>query len=98
MTGRYTQMMTPEEITIDLVWGLYCHAVFDGKPIPVRQYFETKKAFYAGFSECFKIMNDIARDFSEEQAGAILQRIAEENQIFVAEMVRLYGKPHSPKH
>jgi len=84
---KYTDVMKPEDISIAYLWILFAGQVLDpGAPEMQRQ--EMRKAFYAGFVECFKVVTDLADELTEEQTVATLDRLQRESQEFFEEMMK----------
>ncbi len=82
---NYTDLMKPEDISI-----AHCWTIFAGHVIPdvsALQRSEMRKAFYAGFCECFKIFSDLSSDLTEEQAVAQLDRLNKESLEFFDKMM-----------
>lgn len=88
---KYTDVMKPEQISVALCWELYRRQVVPGDAGP-GQVQDTRMAFYAGFSECFKIMVDLSGDLTEAQAAEILSRVNDETRAFFEEFMA----KHSP--
>ena len=85
MTLKYTDLMKPEDISIAHCWNTFAGVVLSG--VPDIQRSEMRKAFYAGFSEGFKIMVDLSSELTEEQAVAALDRLSKESNEFVQGML-----------
>jgi hypothetical protein len=49
---------------------------------PEIQRDEMKKAFYAGFLECFKVMNDYATALPDDEATKLFARLSRESKDF----------------
>jgi hypothetical protein len=93
---KYTDLMKPEQITIETCWKVFAHAIFKGQATVGRiQFEEMKKAFYGGFSECFKIINDVSEALPEEQAYQVLDRLTREGNAFVEAFLAEY--PPGPR-
>jgi hypothetical protein len=88
----WTDIVEPKELTIAYLWTL-----FAGHVIPVTaprfQREEMRKAFYAGFVECFKVINDVSVKLPEPQSYQLLERISNEANEFFEQMM----KEHPPK-
>ncbi len=78
---KYTEVMKPEDISLALCWELYRRQVVQADA-GEEQVEDTRMAFYAGFSECFKIMCDLTEDLTEDHAAATLSRISDESRAF----------------
>lgn len=82
----------PREIKVEFLWRLYAQNIF-ATPVSAIQYQETKQAFFVGFSECFRIMGDLAIKFDEDTAEEILTRLCDESNIFISSLLdRTLGK------
>lgn len=83
--SKYTDVLRPDQISIRFIW-----AVFEKMVIPVDaseiQRDEMRKAFYAGFTECFKITCDIS-ELKEKDALKVLDRLSLEGEEFFKEMM-----------
>jgi hypothetical protein len=84
----YLDLMKPEEISIKLCWGIFSEAIFKGVNPGPEQYEQSRRCFYAGFVECFKIMSDLSSTLTEEQAMKTLDRISAEASEFFELMRR----------
>lgn len=84
---KYTDFFKPEEISISNIWDLYFKNIYPQVPKNSIQHEEMKRTFFAGFTECFKIMNDISTEFPEEKAATILDRFNTEAHSFFQEMM-----------
>jgi hypothetical protein len=82
---KYTDVMKPEDISIGHCWNTFAGLVLSG--VSDIQRSEMRKAFYAGFSEGFKIMVDVSSELTEEQAVQVLDRLNAESNEFVMKMV-----------
>lgn len=78
---KYTDIMKPEDISIAHCWTTFAGLVLSG--VSDIQRSEMRKAFYAGFTECFKIHIDISTTLSETEAVATLSRLNDEANEFV---------------
>jgi hypothetical protein len=87
---KYTDVMRPEDINIAHLW-----VIFAGAVLPVGasqgQREDMRRAFYAGFVECFKIFTDIASSLPEVHATQVLDGINREAKAFFEEMKRRHG-------
>lgn len=92
MSLKYTDVMKPEDISIAFCWLNYSSFVLPPTVSNVQRE-EMRKAFYAGFIECFKIMVDISDVCTVEQAGAALDRMSAEAKEFFDAMM----KEHAPE-
>lgn len=73
--------MKPEE-SIEELWATFESAVLPSDASEVRRS-EMHKAFFAGFAECFRIMNDLAELLTERQAVEALNRLNGEIRAFM---------------
>ncbi len=90
VTPKYTDVMRPEDISIAYLWTMFAGAVLDANA-PEIQRTEMRRAFYAGFVECFKITTDIATGLPEAQSYAVLSRISGEAVDFFNTMMSENG-------
>ncbi len=81
---KYTDVMKPEDISMAHCWTVFAGMVLSGVSDVQRS--EMRKAFYAGFSEGFKIFEDLSR-LPEDDAVAHLSRLQVEMRDFVALMM-----------
>lgn len=83
----WPDVVKPADMSIGLLWKL-----FEGHVIPVDasaiQRDEMKKAFFAGFTECFKVMNDYAVTLDESAAVKLFTKLSEESHAFYERMKR----------
>lgn len=88
----------PEEISAEMLWRLYVTHAYEGKDVSSVQYKETKKAFFIGFNECFKVLSDFASDLPEEKACEMLTKLAKELNEFVRSTLErdVYNKKVDP--
>ena len=94
---KYTDFMKPEDISIENCWKVIAGALFKNENVSQVQHDEMRRTFYMGFTECFKIMNDLADVMSEAGAADILSKINDEATAFHAKEI---GKllPNRPTH
>jgi hypothetical protein len=78
----YADLFKPGEFRIEKLWILFSCAVLPDDVAAV-QHDDMRKAFYAGFLECFKVMTDYASDLSEEDACKVLSSIADQVEEFL---------------
>jgi len=83
---KWTDLVDPEKLTIEMMWGIFSKLVIS-KQAPDIQNREMKKAFYAGFIECFKIMTDISTELSEDNACLVLDKIQTEADEFIQKIL-----------
>ena len=82
----------PNKITVENMWRVFSHLLYQGKEISAVQYQETKQAYFIGFSECFKIMTDISEKFDEDEASKILTRLARESNEYIESALKRQTK------
>lgn len=97
MDLKYTDLMKPEEISIERCWKVFAAEIFKGRPISQTQHDEMKKAFYGGFSECFKIMSDVSEALPEDKACAVLDRLTREGNEYVERMLKEFAASEPSK-
>jgi hypothetical protein len=78
---KYTDVMKPEQISVAFCWEVYRAYVVPANA-SAEQVQDTRMAFYAGFSECFKIMVDLTDSLTEDHAADTLSRINTETRAF----------------
>lgn len=88
----YSKLLDPEKFSIDLVWQVFAKAILPPDASRI-QYVETKKAFYAGFLECFKVMTDYAGGLTESDACKLFNRLSAESHDFFEIMKRDHPIP-----
>lgn len=79
---NYLDVVKKQDLTIAHLW-----THFAGMTLPPgcteHQRKEMRHAFYAGFIECFKVINDVSIRLSEKEASQLLSRInAEGNDYY----------------
>lgn len=73
--------------TIQAQWDLFRAVVLPSTAPPIQQT-ETRRAFYAGFYSCLKILKNIGdEDLSEETGGEILNNLELEVERFAKNML-----------
>lgn len=87
MSLNYTDIMKPEEISIEKIWLGLAAALFKNKPVSKLQHDEIRRIFYMGFTECFKIMLDLSLELPEDQTNKILTRLQNEAKEFHAKEI-----------
>lgn len=85
---NYTDLMRPGEISIKMCWAIFADAIFKDVNPSMEQYEQSRRCFYAGFVECFKIMSDLSSTLTEEEAMKTLDRINAEAKEFFELMRR----------
>lgn len=86
---KWTDLMKPDALTIEFCWRIFASNVLVKQVTPdTVQYQEMKKAFFAGFLECFKIMNDLSTELTEDQACTILSKISDEANAFFDRLIK----------
>lgn len=91
---NYTDFFDPKDLTIQLLWRIVSGQIFKGKEISQVQHDEMRRTFYIGFTECFKIMTDLAAALPEDVACQVFTRLsAEANSFHTEEIKRLKGEP-----
>lgn len=88
----YSDIFHPNTFTVAMVWKMYASIVLP-KDVSRIQHDETRKAFYAGFLEGFKVMTDYAANLSEDDACLLFNRLMTEGTAFYDEMVKAHGQP-----
>lgn len=82
----YLDVMKPEDINIAHLWVAFAGAVLPTAASALQRE-ETRKAFYAGFCECFKIFSDLSSQLTEDEAVAVFERLNKESLAFFNEMM-----------
>lgn len=90
---KYTDVMKPEDISIAKLWLVFAGAVLPANASELQRV-EMRKAFYAGFVECFKIVTDLSDVLPEDQAVQVLDRLHKESAAFFEEMVKHLPASH----
>lgn len=72
----------PGDITIETLWRIFAAMTFK-EEISALQYQEMKKAYYCGFTECFRFMTDIASGLREDVACETFSRLAKEANVYI---------------
>lgn len=86
----YLDVMKPEDISIANCWTNFAGFVLPSDASAVQRE-EMRKAFFAGFCECFKMYFDVTA-LPEREAVATLDRIKKESDAFFEAMM----KEHRP--
>ena len=64
------------------MWKIFVSTVYPTVKADSVQYAEMRRCFYAGFIECFKVMDDLSMTMTEDQASEQLSRINKETRAF----------------
>lgn len=89
MSKSYLDFFKPEDIQLKKMWEVIARMLFP-KGASEIQYLEMRRAFYIGFTECFKIMSDVSDRMSEEEASKVLARLHNEvNSFFENEIPKI---------
>lgn len=91
----YADVFDHKAFKVAHVWALYSTSIHNEATSRV-QYEETKKAFYAGFLDCFKVMSDYGERLSEDDACQLFTRLQIENEEFFEAMVKAHGPVDAP--
>lgn len=87
---NYLDLFEPKQIAVRKIWEVVSALIFKGAQPSQVQHDEMRRAFYIGFTECFKVMNDVSEKLTEDQACDVLTRINEELRKFHdAEITRI---------
>ena len=84
----YTDVMKPEDISVAAIWATFAGLVIPTAPAYQRE--AMREAFYAGFTECFKIINDLSVELPEGKAANTLAKISREANEYVDTMLKKY--------
>lgn len=71
----------PADITIALIWTQFAGAVLPVNASTVQRE-EMKKAFYAGFFECFSVHHDLVANIPDDEGIKVLERLFAEAKEF----------------
>lgn len=74
----WNDILKPEEVSIERMWLLFASIVLKDIDKNSVQYSEMRKAYFAGFTECFKIMTDYATNIEENKTIELFSRLANE--------------------
>ena len=61
-------------------------------PVSALQREEMRKAFYAGFFEAFKVLNDYAVELPSDQAAKVLEKLDDEAREFFKKMIEEFER------
>lgn len=86
----YTDVMKPDDISIAHLWLLFAGAVLPADAT-AGQREDMRRAFFAGFVECFKIFTDVSSALPEADACRVLDGINKEAHAFFDEMKLRHG-------
>jgi hypothetical protein len=87
---NYFDVIKPEDLSIAHLWTHFAGVVLPlGASDGQRQ--DMRKAFYAGFIECFKIVNDASTKFEELHAAQILEKLSDEGHEFFNQIMKEHG-------
>jgi hypothetical protein len=89
MSGRklpeWPDFVKPEDMSIAFLWTNFAGHVLPPEAGPTQRE-EMRKAFFAGFTECFKVINDYCTRLNERDAVALLDRLNQEALAFYKRM------------
>jgi len=83
---NYPDLVQSKDMSINLLWALFAQAVLPLNASPLQQD-EMRKAFFAGFIECFKVVTDYATALPEDDAAELLSRLNTEATEFVEKVL-----------
>lgn len=84
----WTDLFKAKQLTIEKLWTLTANIFFAGKQIPKIQHDKMRKAYYAGFAECFKVMSDFAGNLPEDQACDFFSQLSLEIDKFIDQEIK----------
>lgn len=76
-----------DNLKVEMLWRLYAQNVFGQNEVSAVQYKEMKQSYFCGFSECFRIMSDIADRYDENEANDILTRLCRESNEYIESLL-----------
>ena len=76
----------PADMSIAFLWTNFAGLVLPAET-PDLQREEMRKAFFAGFLECFHVVNDYATTLPEKDAVAVLSRLNDEGRAFFEKLI-----------
>lgn len=79
---NYLDIFKPEQLTVAAIWEVVEKMIFQNMQPSEVQRTEMRRAFYIGFTENFKLMNDVSDRLTEDQACDVLNRINKELMAF----------------
>lgn len=85
---NYLDVVKKEDLSIAYLWTHFAGLVLPNAPEAQRQ--EMRKAFYAGFIECFKIVNDVAT-LPEPESYQMLEKLNAEGREFFEKLMTEHG-------
>lgn len=85
----YSKLIDANNFSIKITWEIFKHTVIPADA-PRIQVEEMEKAYYAGFTECFKVMTDYASGLPECKAARLFDAIMKEGNAWVDEMMKRY--------
>lgn len=90
MSPKYTDVIKPVDFSVALLWTNIAPFLLPADASD-RQREDVKRAFYAGFTEGFKVLNDYATELDERSAVAFLTKIDAECKEFYELMKKRHG-------
>jgi hypothetical protein len=84
---EWTDYVKPQDMGIAFLWANFAGFVLPADASETQRN-EMRKAYYAGFFECFKVMNDYAVRLPEDEAAKLFERLCEENEQFFNKMMK----------
>jgi len=84
----WAKLLDENRLSVETLWQLTANIIFDGKEISQTQHDQMRKAYFMGFSECFKVMTDFASDLSEDKACDFFSKIGLELNKFVDDVFK----------
>ncbi len=90
----YSKLIDADQFSIRATWAVFRHTVIP-KDAPRIQVEEMEKAYYGGFTECFKVMTDYAAGLPERKAARLFDAIMKEGNAWVDKMLKAHRGPHA---
>lgn len=93
--SSWPEILPPEAMSLNRLWLLYFNCMQLEKCLPVQQT-EMRKAFVAGFTECFKIIADYSEVLDDRKALEFMTRIHDECDKEVQSMIAEWKRTGHP--
>lgn len=91
MTKNWADYVKPADMSVAFLWTNWAGLVIPADASQLQRD-EMKKAFYSGFLESYKLMNDYIVKLSEAQAVQLLSKLDGEAREFFEQMFRDHGR------
>jgi len=87
---NYADLYRKGDFSVAMLWANFAGIVLPPDAGPSQRE-DMRRAFYAGFVECFVVIGDLSKEFGVEEAAGALEKLDAEARGFFAEMSKRHG-------